>query len=117
MTLEFPHPPSALSPNGNRAHWGSVMTARRKCRAIGQEVTNNYLLHNSSPDKPYKHYHLVWNYFGTVMPDDDNVVARIKSYKDGICDALGINDRSLRLGSVDFIREKATKKKLWITLT
>ena len=117
MTLEFPHPPSDLSPNGNRAHWGSVMTARKKCRELACETTIKYLLHHSPTIKTFKHYHLVWNYFGTVMPDDDNVVARIKSYKDGICDALGINDRSLRLGSVDFIREKATKKKLWITLT
>lgn len=116
MTLEFPHPPSALSPNGNRAHWGSVMLARKKCRQAAQLITAQHLQDNPPTGKEYKHYHIKWNYFGTVMPDDDNVVARIKSYKDGICDALGINDRSIHLGSVSFVREKETKKKLWITL-
>lgn len=117
MTIEFPHPPAALSPNGNRAHWGTVALARKKCREAACLITTEHMLHNNVPtDKVYKHYHICWNYFGTVMPDDDNVVARIKSYKDGICDALGINDRSIHLGSVTFVHVKETKKKLWITL-
>jgi hypothetical protein len=117
MTLEFPHPPAALSPNGNRSHWGAVTLARKKCRQAAILATTQHLLHNNIPtDKKWSTYHIVWNHFGTIMPDDDNVVARIKSYKDGICDALGINDRSIHLGSVSFIRVKETKKKLWITL-
>lgn len=117
MTLEFPHPNKALSPNGDKAHWGKVALERKKCREYAKKLTQEFLLHNNiEHELPYKHYSLIWNYFGTVMPDDDNVVARIKSYKDGICDALGINDRSIHLGSVSFIRERATQKRLWIQL-
>lgn len=117
MTIEFPHPPAALSPNGNRAHWGSVMAARKKCRELAVQITKVVMEDTPLPDTPFTEYHILWNHFGTVMPDDDNVVARIKSYKDGIADALGINDRSIHLGSVRFIRDRATQKKLWITLT
>lgn len=117
MTIEFPHPPAALSPNGDRAHWGTVALARKKCREEAAYITTEHMLLHAPPiGKEWKTYHICWNYWGTVMPDDDNVVARIKSYKDGICDALGINDRSIHLGSVTFVHNKATKKKLWITL-
>lgn len=117
ITIEFPHPPAALSPNGNRAHWAKVSAARKACRELAQQLTTHHLLHHPEPiGTTYSVYHIVWNHFGTIMPDDDNVVARIKSYKDGITDALGINDRSIHLGSVRFIRNKATKKKLWITI-
>ena len=117
MTLEFPHPPKALSPNGDKAHWGKVAIERKKCRELAQLITNKHLLANDiNHELPYSTYHIIWNHWGTVMPDDDNVVARIKSYKDGICDALGINDRSIHLGSVKFIRERCTQKKLWLIL-
>ena len=117
MTIEFPHPPAALSPNGNRAHWAAVAAARKKCRQAAAFIATEHMRLNPPPiGKEWTKYHICWNYWGTVMPDDDNVVARIKSYKDGICDALGINDRSIHLGSVTFVHVKETKKKLWITL-
>lgn len=55
-------------------------------------------------------YRIVWNHYGHVQPDDDNVVARIKSYKDGVCDLLGINDKNLRLRGVDFVSTAHNKK-------
>jgi hypothetical protein len=93
------------------------MAARKKCRELAVQITKVVMEDTPLPDTPFTEYHILWNHFGTVMPDDDNVVARIKSYKDGIADALGINDRSIHLGSVRFIRDRATQKKLWITLT
>lgn len=130
MHLLLPHPPAALSPNGNRAHWAAVNTARQKARAIAAaatvklleqevgctlsraEIPTIYTLRHTTPTT----YRIIWNHWGTVQPDDDNVVARIKSYKDGICATLQINDKTLRLRGVDFIRDKATAKTLTLII-
>ena len=108
----------------------AVSNARKKCRAIAcaatikqleqetgctltpAEIPAIYTTRHRTPTI----YRIVWNHWGTTQPDDDNVVARIKSYKDGICDALQINDKTLRLRGVDFIRDKATAKTLTFIL-
>lgn len=130
MHLLLPHPPAALSPNGNGTHYMGIATARKKARAIAAaatvklleqevgctlsraEIPTIYTLRHTTPTT----YRIIWNHWGTVQPDDDNVVARIKSYKDGICDALQINDKNLRLRGVDFIRDKTTAKTLTIII-
>ena len=52
-------------------------------------------------------YRIVWPY-KSVMPDADNVVARMKNVMDGICLAFNIDDRYLELRGVQ--RVKATKE-------
>lgn len=130
MHILLPHPPTALNPNGNRAHYMRISAARKKARAIAAaatvklleqevgctlshaEIPTIYNLRHTTPTT----YRIIWNHWGTQQPDDDNVVARIKSYKDGICDALQINDKTLRLRGVDFIRDKTTAKTLTIII-
>jgi hypothetical protein len=50
--------------------------------------------------EPYAHYRVTWHYKGNC-PDDDNVLARCKYYKDGACLALGIDDKTLRNAGID----------------
>ena len=130
MHLLLPHPPAALSPNGNRAHWAAVNTARNKARAQAAKAAWDTLNTEANCQLPFdeipsfyalKHrtpttYRIIWNHWGTVQPDDDNVIARIKSYKDGVCELIGINDKTLRLSGVDFIREKSTAKTLTLII-
>lgn len=130
MQFLLPHPPSSLSPNGNKAHYMAISAARKKCRSIAaaaayQQIAETAPCPLTPADIPdyfatrYNTpatYRIIWNYWGTVQPDDDNVVARIKSYKDGICELIGINDKNLRLRGVDFIRDKATKKTLTLII-
>ena len=115
MQITLPHPPAALSPNGNRCHWARVSAARKQARQLAAIATEAQLLLTPLTTTPTT-YSITWNHYGTIQPDDDNVIARIKSYKDGICDALGINDRTLRLAGLTFIRDKASKKTLTITI-
>ena len=120
MHILLPHPPAALNPNGNRAHYMRISAARKKARAFAAEATVKLLEQEvgctlSHAEIPTT-YRIIWNHWGTQQPDDDNVVARIKSYKDGICDALQINDKTLRLRGVDFIRDKTTAKTLTIII-
>jgi hypothetical protein len=82
------------------------------CTLSNEEIPTIYNLRHTTPTT----YRIIWNHWGTQQPDDDNVVARIKSYKDGICELIGINDKNLRLRGVDFIREKATKKTLTLII-
>lgn len=112
MQITLPHPSKYLNPNGDRANGMAVSAARKRARSLAATVT-------AAAADAYTHYttyHITWNYFGTQLPDDDNIIARCKSYKDGICDALGINDKTLHCSGVTFIRDKATKKTLTIHL-
>jgi hypothetical protein len=115
MQITLPHPPAALSPNGNRHHWAKVSSARKQARLLAALATAEQLRHTPLTDTPTT-YSIIWNHYGTIQPDDDNVIARIKSYKDGICDTLNVNDRTLRLAGLTFIRDKATKKTLTIII-
>jgi Holliday junction resolvase RusA-like endonuclease len=124
MQFLLPHTPAALSPNGNRAHYMVVSNARKEAREYACNLTIQQIIQSAhfpiTPaevstyfrvycEKPTT-YRIIWNHYGTTQPDDDNVVARIKSHKDGICQALNINDKDLRLRGVDFIRDKGSKK-------
>lgn len=44
---------------------------------------------------------------GAKARDTDNVIANAKSLQDGICDALGLNDKHLVLGTVTQERDPA----------
>lgn len=55
---------------------------------------------------PYKRYLIYWYYNRGPAPDPDNVVARLKSTIDGICDYFGINDRNLEISRVSSSKDK-----------
>lgn len=115
MKITLPHPHPALNPNGSRACWQSVSGQRRRARALAARLTEE-AMENTDEAPLYTTYEIEWNSYGHQQADDDNIIARCKSYKDGICEALGINDKTLRCAGVSFTRDKATKKTLTITL-
>lgn len=121
MKIALPHPHVSLSPNNGRQGWQSVSHHRKKARELARLTTEEVhkLATIINPDEPlrYTTYEIWWNYYGTQLPDDDNIIARCKSYKDGICDALEMDDRNLQCAGVHFYRDKATKKTLHIVLT
>jgi len=87
--IVLPWPPSVLSPNA-RAHWSKKSRAaksyRRDCylltRAAGVVAPDSarisLIIEFCPPDRRHR--------------DDDNMNAAFKSGRDGIADALGIND-------------------------
>ncbi len=50
-------------------------------------------------------YSIDWYYKGT-RPDDDNIVGRMKYVKDGVAQALGIDDGIMRLIAVRLHHQK-----------
>lgn len=91
MNVTLPWPPKALNPNTRHAHWSIKAKAakayRTACKAIAQA---------SSMKAPNTPKIALWIEF--VPPDrrhrdDDNLVASFKAGRDGLADALGVDDR------------------------
>lgn len=92
MIVELPFPPAGLNPN-KRLHWAAkakaVKAYRDACRTLtwqacvkgapqfGQsiKVTITFIV----PDRRWR--------------DDDNIIGSFKAGRDGLADALGVNDR------------------------
>lgn len=119
LRVVLPKPGPAANPNGNRAHYFKISKERKKTReqakALTLHVLRNAMERPQYPDQ-FTSYRYVWNYYGTQLPDDDNIIARCKSIKDGVCDALGINDRNLRNHGVTFVKDKTTRGTVTIIL-
>ncbi len=92
ITLPWPH--KDLSPN-SRLHWSRKSKAAKKYRAdcylltkaAGVSVDWDGDVHLWLTFFPPDHRHR----------DDDNLIASFKSGRDGIAEALGINDKRFRL--------------------
>lgn len=100
MIITLPWPDSKLSPNG-RAHRKRVASVKAKARKDAAYLTF---------DAMQKHLATKSHFQGearlpfrvTFYPpdkrhrDDDNMIGSFKAYRDGIADALGVNDRQFR---------------------
>ncbi len=90
--LILPWPSKELSPNA-RVHWSRRAAFAKMARqyalvaAIQAEWTDAGL--------PAGRLHLHVTFYPPTkrLPDDDNMLARFKPYRDGIADALGIDDK------------------------
>lgn len=93
MTITLPLPSSKLSPNA-RLSW------RGKARLTKQHRTRAMLaaLAATSPEDRstrFSSYSLTFYFPDARKRDDDNAAASCKAYRDGIADALGIDDHTL----------------------
>ena len=93
-TLILPWPPAVLSPN-KRVHWATknraVKLIRENChwltKASGIRIDWDGIVHMWITFCPPSRRRL----------DDDNLVAQFKSSRDGIAQALGIDDSRFRI--------------------
>jgi crossover junction endodeoxyribonuclease RusA len=98
MSITLPWPPKELSPNA-RTHWAKKSKAAKAYRAACYLLTKQagviapegqllFDIEFCPPDRRLR--------------DDDNCLAAMKSGRDGIADALGVDDRrfvtTLRMG-------------------
>ena len=88
MILELPWPPKELSPNA-RVHWAVKSRLAKKYRA-----DCNILAKRAGIVAPEGGILLVLEFVPNDLRrrDDDNLVAAFKAGRDGIADALGIDD-------------------------
>ena len=87
--IDLPWPPTALSPNA-RVHWTKKAKAakayRLECfilaKAAGIKAPEGKILWTVEFFPPSRRAY-----------DDDNLLARVKALRDGVADALGVDDR------------------------
>jgi len=100
VILDLPFPAKILWPNG-RGHWGekarAVKSARQAAWAAALEAGAKSMPPASAYDIAITVYPKTRNAI-----DADNCVASLKSYLDGLADALGVDDRTFNTPSITF---------------
>jgi crossover junction endodeoxyribonuclease RusA len=92
--IVLPWPDKRLSPNA-RLHWRAKAPVKARARADGANAS--YAAYGTAPVLPMIGERLPLRI--TFYPpdrrhrDDDNMIGALKSYRDGIAGALGVNDR------------------------
>jgi crossover junction endodeoxyribonuclease RusA len=97
--IELPWPPKVLSPNA-RTHWAEKARKTKMARTLAWGLTAQALgpqlrTYASDGDILLK-VTLEPPMRGGAIPDEDNIMASLKAYRDGIASALGINDSRFR---------------------
>ena len=111
--LILPWPPAALSPN-SRGHWRERQRAAKASRQLAwaEAIKAGWV----APTSERIHLWIVFEPPTKRMPDDDNMLARCKGYRDGIADAIGVDDK--RFVSHPFVKSESFKGgRVIVTMT
>jgi hypothetical protein len=124
MTILLPIPDRRISPNACRGQ--SKFAAFKKSRLVKLHRTRARLLtleaigtlyHAQGRPVPAFTGYTLAHYFPTAAwRDDDNADAACKAYRDGIADALGIDDRKLPKLALSTRGKDAERPRVEITL-
>jgi crossover junction endodeoxyribonuclease RusA len=96
--LVLPWPPKELSPNA-RVHWSVRSKKAKACREIAYWETKRLMAAGAWQNLPAEgkiELHLDFYPPNRRPRDDDNLVASFKAFRDGIADALGIDDKRFK---------------------
>lgn len=119
LTLALPYPPTAISPNSRRGE--SRGAAIRKSRTIKihrllAKLRTREAVAGRDVVAVFAGYSLA-HYFPTAaFRDDDNADGACKAYRDGIAEALGVDDRSLKKLRLSTAAKDAGCPRVEITL-
>jgi len=108
--LILPWPDPRLSPNA-RVHWSSKAKAASRAREMAgfSAIAQGWGAKRITNLPPDIHLHLWIDFFppNRRHRDDDNLLSSFKPYRDGLSDALGIND--MRFISHPLVHDTPTK--------
>lgn len=90
--LILPWPHKDLSPNA-RVHWSKRAQAAKNFRASARLMAIVAGWNGRSLPEGRLHLWVTFHPPTKRMPDDDNLLSRFKAQRDGIADALGIDDK------------------------
>jgi hypothetical protein len=90
--VAVPWPDRALSPNA-RIHWARKAKAAKTARAIAMLKARAWEVTNGPVDPDVSIIRFTAQPKTARRMDDDNLIASLKATRDGIADALGVNDR------------------------
>ena len=97
MKITLPWPDRRLSPN-SRAHWAVTSKVKAKARKDATHLTYDAMQKHLATQAHFAGEHRLPVKVTFYPPDnrrrdDDNMVASFKAWRDGIADALGVDDR------------------------
>lgn len=95
MIAELPWPPRILSPNG-RGHHMAVYKAKKAAKRAGGNAVLAAGRPRFAQGAPLS-VTITFHPPTRAVPDEDNAIASLKAYLDGIAAALGVDDRMFRL--------------------
>lgn len=104
LELTLPWPASALNPNA-RVHWTSAAKATKSAREYAFWVAKQAARHAELPTNDLLLLQFTFHQPTVRHRDDDNLIRMCKPYRDGIADALGINDGRFRTGTPIFSKQ------------
>jgi crossover junction endodeoxyribonuclease RusA len=96
MTIILPLPHKRLSPNA-RSHWRAKAKQTKVHRHRAKVITLAAL--GGQPAPQIRSYTLLFYFPDLRHRDDDNAGASFKAYRDGIADALRIDDHRLTMSA------------------
>jgi len=124
MTIVLPIPDRRISPNATRGQSrGAALAKARRVRLhrtrarieTKKQLGLHYHAHGL-PVPQFAGYSLAHFFKTAAARDDDNADAACKAYRDGIADALGLDDRKLRKLRLSTIAKDAACPRVEITL-
>lgn len=114
MILTLPLPAKGLSPNAH-THWRNRHRLTKRARYIARILTLEAL--HGQPAPALTSYRLRFYFPTRARRDDDNAAASFKSYRDGIADALGIDDTTLRMSATPELLHDPANPRLEVILS
>lgn len=120
MTITLPIPDKKLWPNNTVGTMGQRMAksaATRKARHAAYLTTYGKITDGRVTGAlTFSGYTLAFFYKDARRRDDDNAQASCKAYRDGIADALGVDDNTLRLAALPTFSIDRANPRVEITL-
>lgn len=118
LKTHLPWPPKELSPNARVHHMQRSRHAKKYREACGLLVKSAWgsLAKAMKIDRyPLLHLWLVFEPPDNRRRDDDNMIGAFKPGRDGIADALGIDDQKFALHVIKGMKHKGGRVKVTIT--
>ena len=106
MTITLALPSPKLSPN-SRLHWSAKHRLTKVHRHRAKLTTISHIATHGKTHTAPTTYKLHFHFPDRRKRDDDNAIASCKAYRDGIADALGLDDHTLHLTAVDIFVDAA----------
>lgn len=104
---------SGLNKSSRYQHWGKQANLSKKHRTLAAIATSNQIVARNI--KGSLKYVVTFTRFGKRKLDDDNLIGGLKHIRDGVSDALGVNDGSDRI-TFHYKQEIHSENKLTIMI-
>lgn len=120
LTIWLPLPAREVSPNAVRGQskWAALKKSKavKRHRSLARMLAVDALARHGLAGKSFGGYALAFFFKTAAFRDDDNADASAKSYRDGVAEALRMNDRDLKKCRLSVMAKDAVNPRLEMTI-